>query len=147
MLDSERTFKIKVKSNIFLNFAYVRKYLHLKSFTWKRDCPISSKLQTSQVDQGHSKKLLQSSTRVSLPHFLHGFWRNLFLWLCSIDWPDFIAFISWHIEHYHLHEKISATSLAKRSTILAVFVPCFQYLSSLTRWENKKQNSNFVAEK
>ena len=59
MLDSEETFKIK-KS--FQGSAYVRSYLHLKSFGWKRDCPIFSKLETSKVDQDHSRKLLQSST-------------------------------------------------------------------------------------
>ena len=35
--------------NSFRNFAYVSNYLHLKSFAWKRDCPISSKQQTSQI--------------------------------------------------------------------------------------------------
>ena len=34
---------------------------------------------------------------------------------------------------YHLHEKISSIWLAERSAILAVFVPCFQYLYSLTK--------------
>ena len=33
---------------------------------------------------------------------------------------------------YCFHEKISAICLAERSTILAVFVVCFQYLYSLT---------------
>ena len=43
MLDSERTFKINVKVTLdgFRNFAYVSSYLHLKSFEWKRDCPMS----------------------------------------------------------------------------------------------------------
>ena len=44
----------------FRNFAYVTIYLHLKSFTWKRDCPISLKPETSQNLQGTSKNLLQS---------------------------------------------------------------------------------------
>ena len=39
MLNSERIFKIRVRLD----------YLHLKSFTWKRDCLISSKLQTSRI--------------------------------------------------------------------------------------------------
>ena len=55
MLDSERTF-LKV-SESFRNFVYVSNYVHLKSFPWKRDCLISSKLQT-KVIQGHSTKLL-----------------------------------------------------------------------------------------
>ena len=37
----------KDTSDSFRKFAYVSSYLHLKSFAWKRDCPISSKLQTS----------------------------------------------------------------------------------------------------
>ena len=53
----------------FRNFAYVTIYLHLKSFNWERDCPISLKLQTSRNLQGTSKNLLQSSAefRVSFP--------------------------------------------------------------------------------
>ena len=39
---------------------------------------------------------------------------------------------------YRLHEKISAICLADRSTILAVFVPCFQYLYSLAKSEKNK---------
>ena len=47
MLDSERAYKIKGKVMLdnFGNFAYVSSYLHLKSFAWEGDCPISSKLQ------------------------------------------------------------------------------------------------------
>ena len=43
MLDSERTFKITITFALdsFQSFVYVSNYLHLKSFTWKRDCPIS----------------------------------------------------------------------------------------------------------
>ena len=48
MRDSERTFKIKVRSLRACQFADVSSYLHLKSFAWKRDCPIPSKLQTSR---------------------------------------------------------------------------------------------------
>ena len=33
----------------------------------------------------------------------------------------------------HLHEEISAIWLAARSTLLAVFALCFQYLYSLTK--------------
>ena len=60
MLDSERTFKIKARLpwTVFENFAYVSSYLHLKSFAWKRDCPISSKLQTSRIGQRSFKKAL-----------------------------------------------------------------------------------------
>ena len=59
MLDSERTFKIKARLpwTVFENFAYVSSYLHLKSFAWKRDCPISSKLR-HESGKGHSRKPL-----------------------------------------------------------------------------------------
>ena len=40
--------KDKVTLNSFQKFAYVRNSLHLKSFAWNRDCPISSKLQMSR---------------------------------------------------------------------------------------------------
>ena len=62
MLDSE---KGTLTLGSFQNFAYVNSYLHLKSLEWKRGCPVSPKLQTS-VDQGHSRKLLQSSTKLHL---------------------------------------------------------------------------------
>ena len=39
----------KVRLNSFRNFAYVSNCLHLNGFAWKRDCPISSKLQTSRI--------------------------------------------------------------------------------------------------
>ena len=50
MLDSERTFKIKVRLRwTVFEIVYVNNYVHLKSFAWKRDCLISSKLQTSGI--------------------------------------------------------------------------------------------------
>ena len=51
MLDSERTFekKIKVTLDSFRNCVYVSISVHLNSFAWKQDCPISSKLQTSRI--------------------------------------------------------------------------------------------------
>ena len=45
----------------FQNFAYVSSHLHLKSFAWERDCPISSKLETSQ---NWKEVILESSYRV-----------------------------------------------------------------------------------
>ena len=33
----------------FRNFVYLSNHVHLKSFAWKPDCPISSKLQTSRI--------------------------------------------------------------------------------------------------
>ena len=47
-LDSESRFKIKVTLDNFRKFANISSHSHLKSFAWKRYCPISSKLQTSQ---------------------------------------------------------------------------------------------------
>ena len=35
---------------------------------------------------------------VSLPHFLHYFWRKIFLTLCFINWPNFTAWLPLHIE-------------------------------------------------
>ena len=58
MLDSEWTFKGKVASDSFQNFAYVSNYLHLKSFTWKRDYPISSKHKHRKSGKDHSRKAL-----------------------------------------------------------------------------------------
>ena len=51
MLDSEREFKIKLKLlwTVSEIFVYGCNYVHLKSFAWKRDCPISSKLQKSRI--------------------------------------------------------------------------------------------------
>ena len=61
MLDSERTFKIKVRlrGTVFVN---VSNYLYLKSFAWKRDCSIYSKLQTSR----NLIKVIQESSYRSL---------------------------------------------------------------------------------
>ena len=56
----------------------------------------------------------------------HLFTENQLLVVCLVIWIN-------HISHYCLHEKIPAIWLAERSTVLAVFVPCFQYLYSLTK--------------
>ena len=37
---------------------------------------------------------------VSLPHFLHDFWRKIFLLLYSTAWPNFMAFNKWDIGQY-----------------------------------------------
>ena len=89
MLDSERKFKIKVMSGwtifeILLTSAVVLiriyRVLHGKEIVqYFENC------KRHEVDQSHSKKHLQSSTRVSLPLFLHDFLRKLFLWLYSIN--------------------------------------------------------------
>ena len=55
MLDSEGKFKIKVR--LPWKFCLRQQLCDLKTFSWKRDRPASSKLQTK-----HSKNLLQSST-------------------------------------------------------------------------------------
>ena len=46
--------------NSFWNFADISSYFHLKSFTWKRYCPISSKLNVTKL----TKATLKSSYRV-----------------------------------------------------------------------------------
>ena len=33
----------------------------------------------------------QKEVLVSLPYFLHNFWRKIFLLVCSIKWPSFIV--------------------------------------------------------
>ena len=60
MLDSERTFKIKLTATLdsFKNFAYVRSYLHLKSLHRKEIVQYLQNYKRHEVDQGHSKKLL-----------------------------------------------------------------------------------------
>ena len=49
MLDYERAHEIKLRLpwTVFEILKF-RKYLHSKSFAWKSDCPISSKLQLSR---------------------------------------------------------------------------------------------------
>ena len=46
----------------FRNFVCVSNYMHLKSFVWKRNCPISSELQTSRIWPRSFNKTLKSST-------------------------------------------------------------------------------------
>ena len=52
----------------FRDFACIRSYLHLKSFTWKKDIPISSNYKRKEVEHGHSRKLLYLNGR---------HWKNL----------------------------------------------------------------------
>ena len=59
MLDSERTFKTKVRLRWKLSkFFLLQQLFTFKDFAWKRDCPISSKLQTSRTLQRSFKKSL-----------------------------------------------------------------------------------------
>ena len=46
-------------SDSLRNFAYFSSYLHLKSFAWKQDCTLSSKLQTL----GRSYRVLQVTSK------------------------------------------------------------------------------------
>ena len=39
------------------------------------------------------KKIKRGLELVSLPHFLHNFWRKIFLLLHSINWPNFIVWL------------------------------------------------------
>ena len=58
MLDFGRTFKVTLVS--LQNFAYVSRYLDLKSFAWIQDCPISSKVPLQKL----INIILESSYRV-----------------------------------------------------------------------------------
>ena len=58
MLDSERTFRIKVRSSKVRNLAYVSSYFHLKSFYGKEIVQYLQNHKRRKVNQGHSKKLL-----------------------------------------------------------------------------------------
>ena len=40
------------------------------------------------------KKTKRGLELVSLPHFLHNFWRKMFLLIYSINWPGFIVWLS-----------------------------------------------------
>ena len=58
-LDTNKTkLKNKVTLGSFQTFAYVSSCFHLKSFTWERDCQMSSKLKSHEIDQSHCRKLL-----------------------------------------------------------------------------------------
>ena len=38
-------------------------------------------------------KIKRGLELVSVHHFLHGFWRKIFLLLCSVAWPNFIVWL------------------------------------------------------
>ena len=114
MLDSERIFKIKrglrwTKVHVKRNFASVSNYLHLKSFEKKRSCPTSLNYKRHEFDQGHSKKLLQSSTnyiqientKETHPLF-KGSWVLLYFW--HSNWHYF-GYISGKVAKPHFLEN------------------------------------------
>ena len=41
----------------------------------------------------HFQKIKRGLELVFLPHFLHNFWRKIFLLLYSINWPNFIVWL------------------------------------------------------
>ena len=43
-------------------------------------------------------KIKRGLELVSLPHFLHNFWRKIFPLLCSINWLNFITWLPLHCE-------------------------------------------------
>ena len=103
ILDSERTFKTKgrlcwTKGYVKRNFAYVSNYLHLKSFERKRYCPTSLNYKRHEFDQGHSRKLLQSSTnyiqigntKTTRPLF-KGSWVLLYFWHSNWHYFGYIS--------------------------------------------------------
>ena len=66
----------------FQNFVYGSNYVHLKSFAWRRDCPMSSKLQGSRIwPRSFNKTLIkfyklhpngnQKSSRKYINHVTH----------------------------------------------------------------------------
>ena len=50
-----------------------------------------TKLQTTRfyLMLSFFRKIKRGLELVSLPHFPHNFWINIFLLLCSIDWPNY----------------------------------------------------------
>ena len=96
MPDSERIFKLKERSrwtvfeiSLISAVICIWRVLHGKEIV-----QYLQNYKHHEVDQGHFKKLLWSSTRVSLPNFLHDFWRNIFPWLYSINWPNLIVWLA-----------------------------------------------------
>ena len=57
---------------------------------------IKTKLQTTclYLILGFFKKTKSGLELVSLPYFLHIFWRKIFLLMYSINWPSFIFWLS-----------------------------------------------------
>ena len=54
---------------------------------------IETKLETTFTSYKMFKKTKRGLKLVSLPHFLHGFWRKIFVLLCSITWPNLIVWL------------------------------------------------------
>ena len=79
------------------NFAYVSSYLNLKSFTWKRDCPMSSELQMSWSCPRPFWKVLREFSNSLLAWFVAWFLKKyvalyvfvflLFLSTVFSTWP------------------------------------------------------------
>ena len=93
----------------FRNFVYVSNYVHLKSFAWKRDCPISSKLQTSQIwPRSFNKALIDSTSYIQMENtkatglLFKGSWILTNFWHSS--WHYF-GYISGKIAKPHILES------------------------------------------
>ena len=54
---------------------------------------IECKLQSTSFHLILSFKIKAGLELVILPHFFHNFWRKIYLFLCSINWPNFIAWL------------------------------------------------------
>ena len=67
-------------------------YIQLSRELWKY---IETKLQTTcfYLIWSFFKKIKRDLELVSLPHFLHCFWRKMGLILCAINWPNFIFWL------------------------------------------------------
>ena len=64
--------------------------------SWRPSKYIETKLQTTcfYFIKSFSKKTKKGLELISLPHFLHDFWRKMFLLVHSINWPKFILWLS-----------------------------------------------------
>ena len=46
------------------------------------------------MEKSHKSFFKNKEELVSLPHFLHDFWRKMFFTLYSVNWPNFIEWFS-----------------------------------------------------
>ena len=45
-------------------------------------------------------KIKRGRELVSLPHFLHDFWRKIFILLYSMNWPNFIVWLPYFVRYW-----------------------------------------------
>ena len=87
-----KTSKFRISLNQYSKVLYILFLFFAKLRTIETD----SNLAADHLLLPHIK-LFQKTKRglelVSLPHFLHDFWRKIFLLLYFINWPSFIAWL------------------------------------------------------